>query len=103
MMRRNADASDLTQLSRVNQEMERRLKEMGYNTLWQIAFANIEELAGEGRVSIRVAERMITEASKLVGLDEDESPERVGEETMQKEAKRLRKHGVLPEMRYTPQ
>jgi hypothetical protein len=72
MMRRDLDESDLTQLSRVNQEMERRLKEMGYNNLWQIAFADADGLADEGRVSIRVAERMIDEAKKLVGLAEDE-------------------------------
>jgi hypothetical protein len=73
MMRRDLDESDLTQLSRVNQEMERRLKEIGYKNLWQIAFAEVEELADDGRVSIRVAERMIDEAKKLLGLDEDES------------------------------
>jgi len=73
MMSRDLDESDLTQLSRVNQEMELRLKGIGYNTLWQIAFADIEELADDGRVSIRVAERMIDEAKKLLGLDEDES------------------------------
>jgi hypothetical protein len=72
MLRRELDESDLTQLSRVNQEMERRLKGMGYSTLWQIAFADVEELADEGRVSIRVAEKMIDEAKKLLGLDEDE-------------------------------
>ena len=72
MMRRYLDERNLTQLSRVNQEMERRLKEMGYSTLWQIAFADVNELAEEGRVSIRVAKRMINEAKKLVGLDVDE-------------------------------
>jgi hypothetical protein len=72
MMRRGIDESDLTQLSRVNQEMERRLKEIGYKNLWQIAFADVEKLADDGRVSIRVAERMIDEAKKLLGLDEDE-------------------------------
>jgi hypothetical protein len=101
-MRRYLDEKNLTQLSRVNQEMERRLKEMGYSTLWQIAFADVEELADEGRVSIRVAERMIDEARKLVGLDEDEGPERLGEEILLKDSKRVRKHGVLPEMQYTP-
>jgi hypothetical protein len=43
--------------------------------LWQIAFADADELADESRVSIRVAERMIDEAKKLVGLDDDEVPE----------------------------
>jgi hypothetical protein len=52
--------------------MERRLKEIGYKNLWQIAFADVEELADDGRVSIRAAERMIDEAKKLLGLDEDE-------------------------------
>jgi hypothetical protein len=72
MMRRDLDESELTLLSRVNQEMERRLKEIGYKNLWQIAFADVEELADDGRVSIRAAERMIDEAKKLLGLDEDE-------------------------------
>ena len=53
--------------------MERRLKEIGYKSLWQIAFADVEELADDGRVSIRVVERMIDEAKKLLGLDENES------------------------------
>ena len=75
MMRRYLDDGDLTLLSRVNQEMERRLKGMGYSTLWQIAFADADKLADESRVSIRVAERMIDEAKKLVGLDDDEVPE----------------------------
>jgi hypothetical protein len=75
MMRRYPDERDLTQLSRVNQEMERRLKGMGYSTLWQIAFADVDELADEGRVSIRVAERMIDEAKKLVDLNVDEVPQ----------------------------
>jgi hypothetical protein len=73
MMRRELDESDLTQLSRVNQEMEKRLKGMGYDTLWDIAFADVDVLAEDGQVSMRVAERMIDEAKKLLGLDEDES------------------------------
>ena len=73
MMRRELDESDLTQLSRVNQEMEKRLKGMGYHTLWDIAFADVDVLAEDGRVSMRVAERMIDEAKKLLVLDEDES------------------------------
>jgi hypothetical protein len=72
MMRRGIDESELTQLSRVNQEMELRLKGIGYKNLWQIAFADVEELADEGRVSTHTAERMIDQAKKLRGLDEDE-------------------------------
>lgn len=71
MMRRDVDASDLTQLSRVNQEMERRLKERGYRDLWQIAFADVAELAEDGRVGLRVAERMVEEARKLLGLEDE--------------------------------
>ena len=73
MMRRNVDAEDLTQLSRVNQEMERRLKDRGYRDLWQIVFADVDELAADGRVSRRVAERMVEEARKLLGMDADEA------------------------------
>jgi hypothetical protein len=73
MMRRVINESDLTQLSRVNQEMERRLKDMGYKNLWQIAFADIEELADEGRVSTHTAKRMIDEARKMIGLEEGEN------------------------------
>ena len=58
--------------------MERRLKEIGYKSLWQMAFADVEELADDGRVSIRVVERMIDKAAKLLGLDEDESLGRLG-------------------------
>ena len=65
-MKREIDVSDLTQLSRVNQEMERRLKEMGYDTLWDIAYADINQLAEDARVSIRTAERMKDEARKLL-------------------------------------
>ena len=97
MMRRDLDESDLTQLSRVNPEMEKRLKEKGYNTLWGIAYADMEELAEDARINIRVAERMIDEAGKLLGLDEDEDPGKLGEEIIKK-SKRARKHGVLPEM-----
>ena len=71
MMRRNVDERDLTQLSRVNQEMERRLQERGYRDLWQIAFADVAELADDGRVSLRVAERMVEEAQKLLVLEEE--------------------------------
>jgi hypothetical protein len=77
-MRRVLDESDLTQLSWVNHEMERRLKEIGYDTLWDIAYADIEELAEDARISIRTAERMVGEARKLLGLDEDEGHGRSG-------------------------
>lgn len=78
MMRRNVDENDLTQLSRVNQEMESRLKGRGYRDLWQIAFADVDELAEDGRVSTRVAERMVEEARKLVGVDADAEQESWG-------------------------
>ena len=97
MIRRDLDESNLTQLSRVNQEMENRLKEKGYDTLWDIAYADMEELAEDAGINIRVAERMIDEAGKLLGLDEDEDPGRLGEEIIKK-SKRARKHGVLQEM-----
>ena len=40
MMRRDLDERELTQLAWVNQELERRLKGMGYSPLWLIAFAD---------------------------------------------------------------
>jgi hypothetical protein len=70
--KREINVSDLTQLSRVNQEMERKLKGMGYNLLWDIAYANINQLAEDARISIRTAKRMIDEARNLVVSEEDE-------------------------------
>jgi hypothetical protein len=78
VMRRDLDESDLTQLSRVNQEMERRLKGMGYNALWDIVYADIKELAEDARISIRTAERMVGEARTLLGLDENEGHGKLG-------------------------
>lgn len=72
MAKREINVSDLTQLSRVNQEMERKLKGMGYNLLWDIAYANINQLAEDARISIRTAKRMIDEARNLVVSEEDE-------------------------------
>jgi hypothetical protein len=98
MMRRGLDESDLTQLSRVNLEMEMRLKGMGYSTLWQIAFAEVNILAEEGRVSIRTAERMIGEAKSLLGMNEDKIPSRLVQDNSRKTSGRARKYGVLFEM-----
>jgi len=52
--------------------MERKLKGMGYNLLWDIAYANINQLAEDARISIRTAKRMIDEARNLVVSEEDE-------------------------------
>jgi len=60
------DVSDLTQLSSVHKKLEERLKGMGYHTIWDIAYADIDELAEGARVSTRIAKRMIDEARKLV-------------------------------------
>ena len=103
MMRQDLDESDLTQLSRVNLQIVTRLKGRGYKNLWQIASADAEELADDGRVNIRVAERMIDDAKKLLTWDEDEGHGRLRQEIRHKVSRRDRKHGILSGMWNTPQ
>jgi len=65
-VKRGVDVSDLKQLSRVGPEMERMLKIRGYDTLWDIAHADINQLPDDAMVSIRTTERMIDEVRKLL-------------------------------------
>ena len=62
--------SDLTLLPGVGETLAKELKEMGYDTLWEIAYADINDLAVDAKVSTSTAERMMAAAKKLLGEDE---------------------------------
>ena len=61
------DASDLTQLPGVGEGLAETLKMKGYATLWEIVYADIDELVEDAGVTARTAERMIAAAVKLLG------------------------------------
>ncbi len=60
------DVDDLTQLPDVDLKRERRLKRIGYDTLYEIAEASIQGLAQDARVTTKVAQNMITVAKLLL-------------------------------------
>ena len=62
--------SDLTLLPGVGETLAKKLKEMGYDTLWEIAYADINDLAVDAKVSTSTAENMMAAAKKLLGHDE---------------------------------
>lgn len=65
------DVEDLTQLPGVDKSLERKLKELGYETLWEIAEAEADELAKDAGVTAKDAEKMIAAANKILGIEEE--------------------------------
>jgi len=64
------DEGDLTQLPGVDMTLQRKLKSAGYDTLYEIAEATINELAEYAEVSKNAAKKMIEMANNLLGYEE---------------------------------
>ena len=69
------DEYDLKQLPVVDEEMEKRLKEQGYETLWEVAYEISDVFAVAAGVTRDAAENIIATANELLGLEEDEEEE----------------------------
>jgi predicted flap endonuclease-1-like 5' DNA nuclease len=66
------DVEDLTQLPGINKKLERKLKERGYDTLYEIGEADVNDLAKDAGVTRKEAKQMIDTANKLLGFEEEE-------------------------------
>ena len=66
------DEYDLKQLPGVDEELEVMLKEKGYISLWEVVFEDYETFAVDAGVTEDAAEKIITTANMLLGLEEDE-------------------------------
>lgn len=69
---KNVDEHDLKQLPGVDEALEVRLKEQGYETLWEVAYEDASIFAVTAGVSQGVSEKIIATATTLLGLEEDE-------------------------------
>ena len=70
------DENNLTQLPGVDEELAERLKEQGYKTLYEVAFEHESILVKAVRITTFQARRIIYEANKLLGFEEEEKEER---------------------------
>ena len=68
----DVDESDLKQLPGVDDELEKRLKEQGYETLWEVAYEECEVFATNAGVTKDAAENIIDAANELLGFEEEE-------------------------------
>ena len=62
------DESDLAQLPGVNKALAERLKEEGYNSLWDISMADIDDLVESVGITMELATKIIAEADELLGI-----------------------------------
>jgi hypothetical protein len=67
------DEYDLKQLPDVDEELKKRLKEQGYETLWEVVFEDAEVLAVAAVVKKGAAEKITTTANMLLRLEEEEA------------------------------
>jgi len=65
------DEFDLTQLPGVDMELQRKLNECEYDTLWEIALADVDELAEVGEIDVKAVKKMIATARKLLRFEEE--------------------------------
>ena len=71
----DVEESDLKQLPGVDDELEKRLKEKGYVTLWEVAFEDFDVFAVDAGVTKDAAEKIIAAANMLLGFEEEEEAE----------------------------
>ncbi|MFQ6075709.1 MAG: helix-hairpin-helix domain-containing protein [Candidatus Bathyarchaeia archaeon] len=62
------DVYDLTQLPGVDESKAERLRNRGYESLWDIAYADVYDLAEDLGITESKAEEMIESANKLLEL-----------------------------------
>ena len=66
------DVEDLTQLPGINRKLERKLRERGYDTLYEVSEATVNDLAKDAGVTVKEAKQMIDKANALLGFEEEE-------------------------------
>ena len=63
------DDDDLTQLPGVDVSLAKKLKRIGYASLWDIAYAEVEYLVDVEGISQAIAKKMIVAAKELLKLE----------------------------------
>ena len=63
------DENDLTQLPGVDKLLAKKLNRMGYISIWDIAYAEIEYLVDIEGITIESANKMIIAANELLKFD----------------------------------
>ena len=63
------DDNDLTQLPGVDVSLAKKLKRIGYISIWDIAYAEAEYLLDIEEISIESANKIITAANELLKFD----------------------------------
>ena len=64
------DENDLTQLPGVDVSLAKKLKRIGYVSLWDVAYAEAEYLVDIEEISIESANKMINAANEFLKFDE---------------------------------
>ena len=62
------DENDLTQLPGVDISLEKKLKREGYESLWDISMADINDLSTYVGITRELAKKILTAADKLLGI-----------------------------------
>ena len=62
------DENDLTQLPGVDVSLAKKLKQEGYESLWDISMDEIDDLSKNVGITKELAEKIITAADKLLGI-----------------------------------
>ena len=62
------DENDLTQLPSVDVSLAEKLKQEGYESLWDISVAEIDDLSKNVGITKELAEKIITAADKLLRI-----------------------------------
>lgn len=69
---KDVDEHDLKQLPGVDGDLETRLKEQGYQTLWEVAYEDTTIFAWMAGIAPAVSKKIIATATALLGLEDDE-------------------------------
>ena len=62
------DENDLTQLPGVDESLAKKLKHEGYESLWDISMADIDDLSIYVGINRELAKKILTAADKLLGI-----------------------------------
>jgi hypothetical protein len=62
------DENDLTQLPSVDEPLAKKLKQEGYESLWDISMADIDDLEKYVGITRELAKKILTTADKLLGI-----------------------------------
>ena len=62
------DENDLTQLPGIDVSLAKKLKQEGYESLWDISMDEIDDLSKNVGITKELAAKIITAADKLLGI-----------------------------------